>query len=245
MKYGIIMVVGALLLIGGCGPDRKPELKDQKDKESYSLGYKYGESFKKDGVAIAPEVFTAGLRDALDGKEARMTSAEMDATIEGLRKRGTAARQQRLKEQFGNKLFTLITNVLYDINLTDMGTCYKAFLAENAKKAGVKTLPSGLQYRVLAEGSGRRPKAGDTVAVRYRGTLIDGTEFDSTPTGDEPATFPVDRVIPGWTEALQLMQEGAKWQLFVPSELGYGRRGMPRIPPHSVLIFEVELVAVK
>jgi len=228
MKYGIIMVVGALLLIGGCGPDRKPELKDQKDKESYSLGYKYGESFKKDGVAIAPEVFTAGLRDALDGKEARMTSAEMDATIEGLRKRGTAARQQRLKEQFAK-------------NLEDG----KAFLAENAKKAGVKTLPSGLQYRVLAEGSGRRPKAGDTVAVRYRGTLIDGTEFDSTPTGDEPATFPVDRVIPGWTEALQLMQEGAKWQLFVPSELGYGRRGMPRIPPHSVLIFEVELVAVK
>ena len=121
----------------------------------------------------------------------------------------------------------------------------KKFLAENQKKEGIKTLPSGLQYKVIAEGSGKMPKPTDDVTLHYRGTLIDGTEFDSSYQRGEPATFKVDGIIKGWTEALQLMKEGSKWQLFIPPELGYGNRSMSRIPPNSTLIFEVELISVK
>jgi FKBP-type peptidyl-prolyl cis-trans isomerase FklB len=121
----------------------------------------------------------------------------------------------------------------------------KAFLEENKKKEGVKTLPSGLQYKVLAEGSGKIPKASDNVTVNYKGTLINGTEFDSSYKRGKPTTFQVDKVIRGWTEALQLMKEGSKWQLFIPLELGYGERGAEPVPPNSVLIFEVELISVK
>ena len=121
------------------------------------------------------------------------------------------------------------------------------FLKENEKKEGVKTLPSGLQYKVLKEGEGKSPKATDTVSVHYRGTLLDGTEFDSSTKRGEPAEFPVNRVIKGWTEALQLMKEGAKWMLYIPASLAYGERGTPGGPigPNETLIFEVELLKVK
>jgi FKBP-type peptidyl-prolyl cis-trans isomerase FklB len=122
----------------------------------------------------------------------------------------------------------------------------KAFLAENGKKEGIKTLPSGLQYKVFAEGSGKMPKAEDTVTVNYKGTLIDGTEFDNSYKRGQPATFQVKGVIKGWTEALQLMKEGSKWQFFIPPDLAYGEGGAGRsIPPNSTLIFEVELISVK
>jgi len=121
----------------------------------------------------------------------------------------------------------------------------EAFLAENKKKEGVKTLPSGLQYRVIKEGTGKSPKAADTVVCNYRGTLIDGTEFDSSYKRGEPATFPLNQIIPGWTEALQLMKEGAKWQLFIPANLAYGEQSTGIIGPNSVLIFEIELISVK
>jgi FKBP-type peptidyl-prolyl cis-trans isomerase FklB len=120
------------------------------------------------------------------------------------------------------------------------------FLAENAKKEGVKVLPSGLQYKEITPGTGKSPKTADTVTTHYKGTLIDGTEFDSSYKRGQPATFPVSGVIPGWTEALQLMKEGAKWQLFVPPDLAYGERGAGQvIGPNATLIFEVELLAVK
>jgi len=122
----------------------------------------------------------------------------------------------------------------------------EAFLAANKKKEGVKTLASGLQYKVIKPGTGKKPKSTDTVTTHYRGTLIDGTEFDSSYNRGQPATFPVHGVIPGWTEALQLMEEGAKWQLFIPSKLGYGERGAGQaIGPNATLIFEVELVSVQ
>jgi FKBP-type peptidyl-prolyl cis-trans isomerase FklB len=122
----------------------------------------------------------------------------------------------------------------------------EAFLAENAKKEGVVTLPSGLQYKVIEAGSGKTPKASDTVTVNYRGTLIDGKEFDSSYKRGEPATFPVSGVIAGWTEALQLMKEGAKWQLVIPPGLAYGEKGAgPVIGPNSTLVFEVELIKVQ
>jgi len=121
----------------------------------------------------------------------------------------------------------------------------ETFLAENMKKEGVKTLASGLQYKVITEGTGKMPKATDTVTTNYRGTLVDGTEFDSSYKRGEPATFPVNGVIAGWTEALQLMKTGAKWQLFVPSNLAYGERGTGPIGPNAVLLFEVELISIK
>jgi FKBP-type peptidyl-prolyl cis-trans isomerase FklB len=122
----------------------------------------------------------------------------------------------------------------------------EAFLAENKKKEGVKTTPSGLQYKVIKPGKGKKPKSSDTVTVNYRGTLIDGTEFDSSYKRGQPATFQVSGVIPGWTEALQLMEEGAKWQLFIPSNLAYGERGAGGvIGPNATLIFEVELISIQ
>jgi FKBP-type peptidyl-prolyl cis-trans isomerase FklB len=158
-----------------------------------------------------------------------MSQEEIRATLTSLQQRLVAARQKELKEKAAKN--------------TEEG---KKFLAENQKKAGVKTLPSGLQYKVLTEGAGKTPKAEDTVTVNYKGTLIDGTEFDSSYKRGQPATFQVKGVIKGWTEALQLMKEGSKWHLFIPPELAYGERGAGRdIGPNATLIFEVELLTVK
>ena len=229
MKHILAAVVSIGLLFGVCSAADKLELKDQKDKESYSLGYQFGMSLKMQGVDINLDAYASAIRDALGGKEPQMSSEEMQSTVMGFRQRMADAQQKTLKQQ-GEK------------NLAEG----KAFLAENGKKQGVKTLPSGLQYKVLSEGAGKTPTKSDTVTVHYRGTLINGTEFDSSIARGQPATFKVDGVIPGWTEALQLMKEGAKWQLFIPPELAYGERGMPpRIPPQSTLLFEVELLAIK
>ena len=158
-----------------------------------------------------------------------MSQEDIRAAITGLQQRLQAAREKEMKEMAAKNL--------------DEG---KKFLVENQKKGGIKTLPSGLQYKVLTEGSGKMPKAEDTVTVNYKGTLIDGTEFDSSYKRGQPATFQVKGVIKGWTEALQLMKQGAKWQLFIPPELAYGERGAGRdIGPNATLIFEVELISVK
>jgi FKBP-type peptidyl-prolyl cis-trans isomerase FklB len=228
MKRVLIVFVSVALLFGVCFAGEKPELDDQRAKDSYSLGYQYGETFKKQAVDIDLNVFTRGIQDGLGGKEPLMTPKEIRETISSLQKRLFIAQQQQFREKAAKNL--------------EEG---KGYLAENSKKEGVKTLPSGLQYRVITEGAGASPKAGDTVMVNYRGTLIDGTEFDSSYKRGEPATFQVDGVIAGWSEALQLMKKGSKWQLFIPSELAYGRRGMGRIPPNSTLIFEVELISVQ
>jgi len=229
MKYFLVTIFSIGFLFSLCSAGEKLELKDQKDKESYSLGYQFGQSLKLQGVDIDLDVYGSGIRDALGGKEPRMKTEEIRATVSELQKRIAAERQKELGEMAVK-------------NLADG----KAFLAENGKKEGVKTIPSGLQYKVLAEGSGKTPKATDTVTVHYRGTFSNGIEFDSSRGKGEPATFQVNGVIPGWTEALQLMKAGAKWQLFIPPELGYGEKGMPpRIQPNSILIFEVELISVK
>lgn len=229
MKYIFII----LLSIGFCfnlsAAAEKLELKDQKDKESYSLGYQFGQNLKRQGVDINLDVYASGIREALGGKEPVMSSEEIRSTISALSQRVKAVRQKSLKEQATKNL--------------SQG---KAFLAKNGKKRGVKTLASGLQYKVLSKGSGKTRKASDSVTVHYRGTLINGAEFDSSHKRGRPVTFRVGNVIRGWQEALQLMKEGAKWQLFIPAELAYGQRAQgTKIPPNSTLIFEVELISIK
>jgi FKBP-type peptidyl-prolyl cis-trans isomerase FklB len=228
MKYVLVMILSIGFLFSICSAGEKIELKEQKDKESYSLGYQFGKNLHLQGVELNLEAYTSGLRDALGGKEPQMTSEEIRSTIAGLQQRLMATQQKVQKEQVAK-------------NLSES----KAFLAENGKKEGIKTLPSGLEYKVVTEGSGKMPKETDTVIVHYKGTLIDGTEFDSSYKRNQPATFQVKGVIKGWTEALQLMKEGSKWQLFIPPELGYGERGAGPVPPNSTLIFEVELLGIK
>ena len=229
MKYFLITLLSVAFLFSVCHADEKLDLKDQKDKESYSLGYQFGQNLKTQGVDINLDVYTSGIRDALDGKDSLISQEEIRAVISELQKRVMAARQKEVKEKS-------------EKNLAEG----KAFLDENKKREGVKTLPSGLQYKVLVEGSGKTPKATDTVIVHYRGTLINGSEFDSSYKKGQPSTFQVNGVIRGWSEALQLMKVGSKWQLFIPSELAYGERAVGgQIPPNSTLIFEVELISVK
>lgn len=220
-----VFIIG--LLVSVCGAEEKQKLNDRKDKESYSLGYQFGESLKNQGLEINFEIYAAAIRDALVGKKPLLSQEEIRVTIVELQKRVAAAKQKEKKD-------------ISEKNLAEG----KAFLEENRKKEGVKVLPSGLQYKVLTEGSGKTPAATDTVTVHYRGTLINGTEFDSSWKRGKPATFKVTGVIKGWTEALQLMKEGAKWQLFIPPEMAYREGDNPRIGPNSLLIFEVELISV-
>jgi len=229
MKHLIKIILSITFLFGIGYAEEKLELKNRKDKESYSLGYQFGQYVKSQGVDINLEVYTSGIKDALGDKDSLMSKEEIRATIKDLQQRVKAEGQKEMKEKAARNL--------------EEG---KRFLAENQKKEGIKTLPSGLQYKVLAEGSGKTPQATDAVTVNYRGTLIDGTEFDSSYKRGQPATFKVNGVIRGWTEALQLMKEGSKWQLFVPPDLAYRERGAGRnIPPNSALIFEVELISVQ
>ena len=227
MKYTIVAVVSVSLFFNPCIASEEVEIKDENDKVSYSVGYQVGGDFRKQGVDLNPEALLNGIQDALSEKPPLMTPEEMRKTLVELKKR-IAAEQREKRKLAADK--TLGKG--------------KAYLAENAKKGEVKVLPSGLQYRVSKAGTGRTPKATDTVTVHYRGTLIDGTEFDSSYKRNKPAKFRIDRIIAGWTEALQLMKEGAKWKLFISPDLGYGERGAGKIPPNSTLIFEVELISV-
>jgi FKBP-type peptidyl-prolyl cis-trans isomerase FklB len=224
--------IPALLLLAACGPGPSAgpvSLESDDAKASYSIGYQIGSDFQRQGVPLDSDALVAGIRDASVGSEAKLSEEERQAALGGLQGRMQAA-QLAEREAAAEK------------NLA----AAQAFLAENAAKEGVTTLPSGLQYKVLTEGTGPKPTVSDTVTVHYRGTLIDGTEFDSSFSRNEPATFPLGRVIKAWTEGLQLMGQGAKWTLYVPPDLGYGAQGAgEKIPPQSALVFEVELLDVK
>ena len=206
-----------------------PTLETPAQKLSYALGSDMGKRLKASGVEIDPAILARGLSDSYAGSKSQMTDDEIRSTI--------AAAQKDLQQKQTAKM-----QELGDKNKKEG----EAFLAENKAKEGVVTLPSGLQYKVLKAGNGPKPTASDTVVCNYRGTLINGKEFDSSYSRNEPATFPVNRVIKGWTEALQLMPVGSKWQLFIPPDLAYGERGAgPDIQPNSTLIFEVELLSIK
>lgn len=221
MKPYIVPLLACGLLANPALGQDKPELNTPKQRVSYSIGANIGGSFKRQEIDIDLKALTAGVTDALAGKTA-LTEAEMrDVMMTFQREMETKMLAKELKKG-------------------------EEFLAANAKKEGVKTTPSGLQYKVLKSGSGKTPKATDTVKTHYHGTLIDGTVFDSSVERGEPVSFPVNGVIPGWTEALQMMKEGDKWQLTVPSKLAYGERGAgDKIAPNSVLVFEVELIAIE
>ncbi len=229
MKYFGLVIIGLLLFSSQTVGQTAVPLKDQKDRISYVIGIDIGTNLKRQSIEINPEALLRGLRDGLSGSKPLMTDQEMKETIAAFQKE-MQTKQEEVAKKMGEK------------NKKEGET----FLAENRKKEGVVTLPSGLQYKVLKKGSGRKPKLTDTVTTHYRGTLIDGTEFDSSYRRNQPATFPVNGVIAGWTEALQLMEEGAKWQLFIPPQLAYGERGAgPQIGPHATLIFEVELISIQ
>jgi FKBP-type peptidyl-prolyl cis-trans isomerase FklB len=225
----LIICLGAVCIASiGLAQD-KTQLKDQKDKASYSIGYDIGETFKKQNVDLNPDTLFGGLKDALAGKEALLTKEDREKTLQTFQK-------EMMEKQIAASKEAATKNAAEG----------EKFLAENKKKDGVKTTASGLQYKVLKEGSGPSPKETDTVVVQYKGTLIDGTEFDSSYKRNEPASFQVNRVVKGWIEALQLMKSGAKYQLFIPSSLAYGERGAGQlIGPNATLIFEVELLSIK
>ncbi len=225
MKLKLIAVVGILFLVSQVNAQESKALKDQKDKVSYIIGMDIGNNLKRQSVSVNPKILAKGVEDALAGAKPLLTEQEVQETMMAFQKEMMAKQAEVAKK---NK------------------TEGEAFLAENKKKEGVKTLPSGLQYKVIKAGTGKKPKANDTVTVNYRGTLINGTEFDSSYKRGQPATFQVSGVIPGWTEALQLMEQGAKGQLFVPSNLAYGERGAgAQIGPNATLIFEVELISIQ
>jgi FKBP-type peptidyl-prolyl cis-trans isomerase FklB len=226
MKY-LVTTIAVVLSFGAnvFGEDKPPQLKDQKDKASYSIGLNVGFTLKRQNLDLNNDAFMAGFKDAVGGKKPLLTEQEVKDTMMAFEKD-----MQQKQEAAGQK----------------SAAEGEKFLAENKTKEGVKTTASGLQYKVIKEGTGAQPKASDTVSVNYRGTLIDGTEFDSSYKRGQPATFPVGGVIKGWTEALQLMKAGSKYQLFIPANLAYGERGAGRdISPNSTLIFEVELLDVK
>ncbi len=224
----LIITLCMALAVSPVSGGEKAELKTQKDKVSYAIGVDMGNSLKRNSIDVDPEMLVKGMRDALSGGKTLMSEQEVRETLTAFQKEYQTKQQEKMK-------------ALAEKNKKEGD----AFLAENKKKGGVKTLPSGLQYKVIKEGKGASPKETDMVTVNYRGTLIDGTEFDSSYKRNEPATFPVNGVIKGWTEALQLMKEGSKWQLFIPANLAYGERGAGGvIGPNATLIFEVELMKI-
>lgn len=231
MRIGIVVLVSFVLALSGCSEGQKStdvSLETLSQKVSYSVGYDVARNFKENDFNLEVAVVLAGLNDAQKGVEPRLNEEQIAATM--------AEFQQYMLERHQKQ-----ADAQAQVNVAEGD----AFLAANKLKEGVVTLDSGLQYKVVTEGSGRKPLADDVVQVHYSGTLIDGTPFDSSYDRGEPAEFPVSRVIAGWTEALQLMSEGSKWQLVIPANLAYGDQAMGGvIAPNSVLVFDVELLKV-
>jgi FKBP-type peptidyl-prolyl cis-trans isomerase FklB len=204
-------------------------LQTEKDKVSYGIGVEVARGFQQQGIEVNIDVLVKGLRDALSGAKLLMTEDDLRATL--------SAFQVELAQRKAQAAKTAAE---------DNKKAGEAFLAQNKTKEGVVTLPSGLQYKILKAGDGTKPTDADTVECQYRGTLINGAEFDSSYRRGQPATFKVSGVIAGWQEALKLMPVGSKWQLFVPAQLAYGEQGAGDvIGPNATLIFEVELLAIK
>jgi len=229
MKLRCIAIFSLGLLTTQVSAEDTQKPMSKADKLGYSIGYNIANSLKQQGIEINQELLLKGIADVFSGKKPLLSEQEVQQNLNAFRTERKAKMQKARKQQVRKNMAQ-----------------GEAFLAENAKKEGVVTLPSGLQYKEINPGTGNTPKSTDKVTTHYRGTLIDGTEFDSSYARDEPATFPVNGVIAGWTEALQLMQVGAKWQLFIPSDLAYGKRGAGgKIAPNATLIFDIELLSIE
>jgi len=229
--FFVILLSFTLLLACNSGTqenDGPVTLNTEADKISYSIGVQIGQNFKENMIEINSSILARAIEDVINGKDTVLTDEEMAAVMQKFQTEMMAERQeQMMTDQIENRVKA------------------SAFLAENAGKAGVTTLPDSLQYEVIQDGSGKNPKETDKVKVHYRGTLLDGTEFDSSYSRNQPAEFVLQGVIKGWTESLMLMKPGAKWKIFIPPELGYGERGYPpNIPANSLLIFEIELLEI-
>jgi FKBP-type peptidyl-prolyl cis-trans isomerase FklB len=223
--FGTVVTLGLASIVMAEGTNL---LTDTKARVSYAIGLNIGHSFKAQDVDVDVALVTRGIKDVLAGNPELMTEAEVKSTLMAFQQEMRAnMMKKRAEEGVTNK------------------AAGEEFLAANKNKPGVQTLPDGLQYIVITNGTGATPVAGDTVTVNYRGTLLDGTEFDSSYKRGQPAQFPVTGVIRGWTEALEKMPVGSKWKLFIPSDLAYGEQGNRGIAPNSTLIFEVELLAAK
>ena len=223
-----VVVLCGILVLCAAAQAGEVTLKDQKDKASYGIGVDMAKTLQQMGADINAEALIMGIRDALANRKLQMSDEELGAVMNKFQAdmRQKQAAVQRTSGEANKK-------------------AGDAFLAENKGKPGVVTLPSGLQYKILKEGTGKKPTESDTVECNYRGTLINGTEFDSSARHGQSVSFTLKDVIPGWREALKLMPVGSKWQLFVPPQLAYGDRGVGgQIGPNSTLIFEVELLAV-
>jgi FKBP-type peptidyl-prolyl cis-trans isomerase FklB len=242
MKYATLALLGIGLAIGSAiaqgqaptakaEPKAEPELKTVEQKAAYAYGNQLGRSMKQQGVTLDPDILAKGIKDGLAEKSI--------FTDQQLQEIDLAFRKVLMESE--SKRMAAAAGPAGEKNLKDG----QAFLAANKSKPGVKTLASGVQYKVLKSGTGKTPKLTDGVKANYRGTLIDGTEFDSSYKTGKPVPFGVSEVIKGWTEVLQLMKEGDKWQVFIPADMAYGPRQMgPIIKPFSTLIFEMELVEV-
>jgi FKBP-type peptidyl-prolyl cis-trans isomerase FklB len=227
-------ITALLCLTAVCGPvpaDEPSDPGETSDHINYSLGFQIGTDFKRQGLELNADALMRGLNDAGAGSGAALGEEEMGAILRELKGRITADQRENAKQRFERKQREAQGK-------RDSG---RTFMTQNAERTGVKTLPSRLQYRVIKKGSGRKPGPKDTVSVHYRGTLIDGHEFDSSYRRKAPSSFRVDNVIAGWTEALQMMSEGAEWEVFIPPELGYGKRGPLA---DQTLIFKIELLEV-
>ncbi len=214
-------------------------LKTQKEKVSYALGLDLGNQFSKMSVDVDPAILGQGLKDALSGGKALLTEAEVRAAISELQTELKKKQAEAGKGTDDERKAELGLLAAYNKSTGDK------FLAQNQKKEGVTILASGLQYKILNRGEGRKPTLEDTVVCHYVGKLLDGTEFDDSYKRNQPMTFAVKGVIKGWTEALLLMPVGSKWQLIVPPQLAYGETGSGAVGPNATLIYEVELLAVK
>ncbi len=224
----VVIALAVTVRVTSAAEPRRPEMKSVQEKASYSIGFNIGSSLKTEGADLDLALLFEGLRDALQSRPSRLSPQEVQSVM-------TAFQEEMRKRQAARAKVEGERNAKQGAS----------FLAANKKQPGVVTLPSGLQYKVVKKGTGAMPTAQDTVRTHYRGTLIDGKEFDSSYARGEPAEFPVGGVISGWTEALQRMQVGSKWILYVPSSLGYSARGAgDDIGANATLIFEIELLGI-
>jgi len=234
MYLRLFAVMIMLTSLAGCTPEEASsaselKLDTPKNRISYTIGVNIGQDFKSQNMDVDPDLLLMGLKDTLSGKELQLTEEEMVQEIQNF--------QQEMQAKMAAEM---------EVKAAENKASGEAFLAENAKQEGVVVTESGLQYKIIEPGQGDSPGPADVATVHYRGTLIDGTQFDSSYDRGQPASFPVGGVIPGWTEALQLMKPGAKWQLVIPAELAYGERGAGQdIGPNSTLLFDVELISVE